>query len=88
LLSLRNGIGETALHFLAVENDMKGVAWLHARGFDLNAKNHFRNPVIFEVAQLGYKQLLLWFVENGADPNAHNAEQQDIATSPTLTSMR
>ena len=32
LLHARNGLGETVLHFLAVEDDLAGVAWLHAKG--------------------------------------------------------
>lgn len=39
-----NGIGETGLHFLAVENDGAAVAWLHARGSDLNTRDPFDSP--------------------------------------------
>jgi ankyrin repeat protein len=78
LVSARDGIGETVLHFLAVENDMDGVVWLHQRGFDLNTKNDFGTPAIFEVAQLVLKELLLWFVDQGADIGAVDAEGQNI----------
>jgi ankyrin repeat protein len=67
LLTLTDGIGETVLHYLAVENDIEGVAWLHAHGFNLNTKNKFGNPMVFEVAELGYKDLLTWLSQNGAD---------------------
>ena len=79
LIHMTNGIGETSLHFLAVENDIEGVAWLHARGADLNTKNSFGTPVLFEVAQLEYRELFTWFIENGADANATDREGQDIA---------
>ena len=36
LIKTTNGIGETALHFLAVENDAMGVAWLDEQGADIN----------------------------------------------------
>ncbi len=78
LVSARDGIGETVLHFQAVENDMDGVAWLHQRGFDLNTRNKFGTPVIFEVAQLGLKELLLWFVDQGVEIGALDAEGQHI----------
>lgn len=78
LTSVRNGLGETVLHFLAVENDLEGVAWLYARGFDLNSKNDFGTPVVFEVAQLGCKELLLWFIEHGVDIAALDQEKQNI----------
>jgi hypothetical protein len=34
ITSPRDGLGETVLHFLAVENDLESVSWLHAHGFD------------------------------------------------------
>ena len=67
LISLENGLGETALHFLAVENDQEGVAWLFSKGSHLDVRNRFGDPAIFEVASLGYKELLLWFRQNGAN---------------------
>ena len=62
----KNGIGESVLHFLAVENDEVGVSWLSARGFGLDAKNEFGTPVIFEVAQLRYEALLRWFIKGSS----------------------
>jgi ankyrin repeat protein len=78
LLHLMNGIGETVLHFLAVEDAQAGVAWLHARGADINTKNEFGTPVLFEVASLGYKDLFQWLVAAGADVHAQDAEGQDL----------
>lgn len=77
---MRNGIGETVLHYLAVENGGTGVGWLHSQGFDLNVKNQFGTPVVFEVAQLGYKELLLWFAQQGVDFTALDLENQNIIT--------
>jgi ankyrin repeat protein len=62
-----NGIGETVLHYLAVENDQEGISWLVKNGFDINTQNEFGTPAIFEVAQLDYKELLAWFIANGAN---------------------
>lgn len=70
LLALRNGIGETVLHYLAVENAAEGVAWLHDKGADLDTKNEFGTPALFEVAQLGYEELFAWFVAHGANLGA------------------
>ena len=74
----RNSIGETVLHYLAVEDDREAVAWLHKQGADLNAVNEFGTPLLFEVALLGYRDLLLWLLEHGADPNAKDAYGQRI----------
>ena len=78
LLHLVNGVGETVLHFLAVENDADGVSWLQSRGADINTKNTFGTPVLFEVASLEYKDLFKWFLEKGANVREVDQEGQDI----------
>jgi hypothetical protein len=44
----------------------------------LNATNEFGAPLLFEVALLGYRDLLLWLVQHGADPKKKNADGQSI----------
>lgn len=78
LIDERNSIGESLLHFLAVENNRQAVEWLHARGADLNASNEFGTPLLFEVAQLGYRDLFLWLIEHGADPKKKDTLGQSI----------
>jgi ankyrin repeat protein len=78
LIHLNNSIGETVLHFLAVEDDREGVEWLLSRGADLNTKNSFGAPVLFEVAALEYKELFCWLVEHGADPYVTDREGQTV----------
>lgn len=78
LLHITNSIGETVLHFLAVENAAEGVAWLHAKGAELDVKNKFGTPALFEVASLGYKELFAWFLKHGANIHARDADGQDI----------
>src|SRR5215471_14495240 len=73
LIYERNGIGETVLHFLAVEDNRSAVEWLHSRGADLDAKNKFGTPLLFEVALLEYRDLFLWLVRHGADPQKKTA---------------
>jgi ankyrin repeat protein len=70
LIGIKSSIGETALHYLAVENDREAVAWLVSKGADINTVNKWGVPVIFEVAQHEYKELLTWFIQNGANLNA------------------
>lgn len=78
LLHLVNPLGETVLHFLAVEDDLAGVSWLFAKGADVNNRNIFGVPLIFEVAQVASENLFIWLVEHGADANAVDAEGEDI----------
>src|SRR3954471_17634095 len=73
-----NGLGETVLHYQAVENDEEGVSWLSSQGFDINTRNEFGTPVVFEVAQLDYRSLLHWFISKGADLNCRDREGKSI----------
>jgi ankyrin repeat protein len=78
LRSAINGMGETVLHYQAVENDEQGVSWLWSQGFDINTRNEFGTPVVFEVAQLDYRDLLNWFISNGADLSCRDKEGNNI----------
>ena len=80
LIKTTNGIGETALHFLAVENDALGVAWLDEQGADINCENDFGMPAGFEVAQLGCRELRMWFVQAGVNLNPTDRAEQGILT--------
>jgi ankyrin repeat protein len=70
LISMTDSCGETALHFLAIENAIEGVRWLRERGASINTVDAFGEPLIFSVAQLGYKDLFSWHVRQGADLSA------------------
>jgi hypothetical protein len=74
LVSMTDGCGETALHFLAIENDLDGIASLHERGLSIDTVDAFGEPVVFVVAQLGYKELFSWFIRAGADLNVKNRD--------------
>ena len=78
LLAMTDGLGETVLHFLAVENDLEGVQWLRAKGADLDTVNAFGTPALFEVAQLEYRDLYSWFVEHGANHRAVDRKGNNI----------
>jgi len=78
LRSAVNGLGETVLHYLAVENDQEGVSWLLSQGFDINTRNEFGTPAVFEVAQLDYRDLLQWFISSGADVKCQDNDGRSI----------
>jgi ankyrin repeat protein len=73
-----NGLGETVLHYQAVEDDQEGVSWLASQGFDIDTRNQFGTPVAFEVAQLDYRDLLRWFISSGADLKCLDGEGKNI----------
>ena len=78
LISLKNDRGQTVLHDRAMDNDLESVAWLHAHGFDLDACNGLGVPLVFEVAALGLKELLLWLKQAGADFRAVDGEGRPL----------
>ena len=78
VLHIRSGIGETPLHYLAVENRSDAVGWLHERRASIDTKNEFGTPVVFEVALLGYRDLLVWFLNHNVDLTATDENGDDI----------
>jgi ankyrin repeat protein len=72
LRHLRNSLGETLLHWFAVENCQEEVGWLLERGVPLNTVNDFGSSPLLEATQLGYTELVLFLLEKGADPRPVN----------------
>lgn len=52
VLNLRTGLGETALHYLAVENYADAVQLLIDLGANVNAKNEFGKSALEEAVQV------------------------------------
>ena len=67
IIEARSGIGETALHYLCVENHLEGVRWLHQRGANINTLNNFQATPLIDAASLGYVELCRFLLANGAD---------------------
>lgn len=85
LVHARNGIGETAFHFLVVEDAHKPVQWLFARGSDINTTNDFGSTPLLEAAGLGYVEMCRWLLANGADMRIKN-QYDDTALSQAAQS--
>jgi len=58
VLNLRIGIGETALHYLAVENCAEAVQLLVDLGADVNVKNEFGKSALEEAVQVEAKETI------------------------------
>ena len=84
LLHVKNGIGETVLHYLAVEDQLEMVRWLYKEGSDLNTTNDFGNTPLSEAASLGYLELCEFLLDNGADHKICTS-QGDSALSAAAT---
>lgn len=66
LIHEKTGLGETALHYLSVENQLEAVRFLHQRGADINAVNNCGGTPLSEAASLGYMELVKFLLEKGA----------------------
>lgn len=67
LIRLCNGIGETALHFLAVENHLEEVTWLIEHGAEVDSLNDFKQTPLMEVAGIGHLEMCQLLVSHGAN---------------------
>jgi ankyrin repeat protein len=63
-------LGETVLHFLAVEGCADAVGFLGNIGFDPNLVNDLGNSPLLDVAILGNDRVAEVLLSIGADPNA------------------
>jgi ankyrin repeat protein len=67
LLNARTGLGETPLHYLAVENQLAAVkALVEIKGADVNTLNDFGGSPLSEASALGYTELVRYLLSKGA----------------------
>jgi len=69
-LHLRNGAGETMLHYFAIEDDLPRVTWLHGLGARLDTADHFGATALMHAVQLDYRELTEYLLAQGADVDA------------------
>jgi ankyrin repeat protein len=60
------------LHYLAIENDLPAVQFLLAHGAEVDKRDSFGSTPLLSTAQLGYVELSLFLMQNGADVNARD----------------
>lgn len=58
--------GETAMQYLAVENELEAVRFLHEQGSDINTVNDYNETPMYQVASGGHVELARYLLENGA----------------------
>ena len=67
LLNARTGLGETPLHYLAVENHIEVIkALVEKKGADVNTLNDFGGSPLSDAAGLGYVDLVKYLLSVGA----------------------
>ena len=74
IVDARNPIGETALHFLVVEDERRAVEWLLNRGAAADPVNDFGATPLMEAATLGHVEMCRFLLERGANPRTRDTE--------------
>jgi ankyrin repeat protein len=69
LLGARTGLGETALHYLAVEDQLLSVKWLIEQGAEVNVVNNVGTTALSDAASLGYLEMVSFLLLHGARVN-------------------
>lgn len=79
ILSIRSeGVQETILHYMAVENEFEGVRELAAAGAEIDCRDSYGTTPLLHCAQLGHRELVALLLELGADIKARDIENRTV----------
>lgn len=81
LLDVRSGLGETLLHWMAVENQLLLVQALIDLGAVVDPVNHFGSTPLLEAAQLGHTEMCLLLLARGAQVTCKNEAGTSVIAS-------
>jgi ankyrin repeat protein len=74
----RNGLGESMLHWYAIEGATEVVESMIGLGFDLNTTNSFGRTPFFECVILNRWEMAGLLLKNGARPEIRDENGEDI----------
>lgn len=72
LLTATTSVGETALHYLCIENHLEGARLLVALGADVNSHDEFGDTPLMSASSLGHLEVARFLLERGANVNARD----------------
>lgn len=78
LIEARDGLGETALHYLSVENQIEAVQALVAMGAEVNTVSYVGGTPLSEAASLGYVELVRYLLSSGAQLYVKGQEEPTL----------
>ena len=78
LLEARNGTGETALHYLAIENSVDAVLFLLGKGANINTRDASGATPLMHASQLGYVNLVEVLLARGADVHLRSEDDETV----------
>ena len=84
IITDRDAIGETPLHWLAIESEVVGVRLLIERGADVNTQDDFGNHIVYHAASVASIETLQTLLAAGGDPNARSSAVDECALSAAV----
>lgn len=78
VMSNRSGIGETMLHWYAIEGDADVVEKIIGLGFDVNTVNRFHRTPLFECATIGRWEIVALLLAHGARTDVKDRNDEDV----------
>jgi ankyrin repeat protein len=78
LLHARTGLGETPLHYLTVENQLRAVQLLADHGAEVNTVNKCGGTPLSEAASLGHVALVSYLLSHGATLSVSGQEEPTL----------
>ena len=89
LLDVRSGLGETLLHWFAIEYREDLVKTLADAGAAIDPRNKFGNTPLFEAALIGNEGMCRLLLSMGASPDTANYEgQRPLMNAASLGVMK
>jgi ankyrin repeat protein len=85
VLRLRNELGETAMHFFAVENSLREVVWLIDNGSEVDTQNKFKQTPLMEVAGLGQLEMCQLLISHGANVGYVSSRGESVLSAAAST---
>ena len=83
LLQARDGVGETAFHYVVVENRVDLAQHLLDWGSDINTRDHSGATPLMHAVQLGYLDLIKWLIQHGADIDLKDESDETALSKAT-----
>ena len=80
-------VGETPLHYLAIENRLDAVRMLIALGADVSHRNAFNGTPLLDAASLRCTAMCELLIGNGADVDAQDHNHESPLTTAIRTSQ-
>lgn len=78
VLAIRNGVGESMLHWYAIEGELAVIEKIIGLGFDVNATNEFGRTPLFECVMIERWEVVELLLAHGARTDLRDQNDEDV----------